>query len=194
MFDDLVGIVTESSWAYALVFALALLDAVLPIVPSEAVVVGAAALAVSGRLSLVGVYLSAVAGAAVGDNAAYALGRLSTGAVHRVARRPRAGAALDWAAAMLRTRGPTIVVVSRFVPGGRTATMLTAGATRLAWPRFAALDGAAAVIWAGYGVALGALGGVAFADRPFVAVGVTLALAACLAVALEALRRLLRWA
>lgn len=192
MAEHLVEVVTQSDWAYALIFASALLDAVVPIVPSEAIVITAAALATSGRLTIGPVYLAAVAGAAAGDNAAYAIGRLSSGTVARVARRPRVAAAMDWAATALRTRGPTIVIASRFVPGGRTATMLTAGATKLRWRRFAALDCVAALVWAGYGVAIGSLGGVAFADRPFVAVGVALLLAALLALVLEGLRRLLQ--
>jgi membrane protein DedA with SNARE-associated domain len=190
--DHIVEIVTQSDWAYVLIFACALLDAVVPIVPSEAIVITAAALATSGRLTLGPVYLAAVLGAAAGDNAAYAIGRLSSGALDRVARRPRAAGAMVWAATALRTRGPTIVIASRFVPGGRTATMLTAGATKLRWRRFAALDAVAVIVWAAYGVAIGSLGGVAFADRPFVAVTVALVLAALLALVLEGVRRLLQ--
>ena len=57
MADHIVEIVTQSDWAYALIFACALLDAVVPIVPSEAIVITAAALATSGRLTLGPVYL-----------------------------------------------------------------------------------------------------------------------------------------
>lgn len=192
MFEHLVEIATQSDWAYLLVFGFALLDAVFPIVPSEATVITAAALAGSGQLSLAAVYVAAAAGAAAGDNAAYLIGRLSSGTVQRFTRSPRAGRGMDWAARMLRTRGATVVIVSRFVPGGRTATMLTAGATRLHWRRFVALDLAAAAIWAGYGVALGSLGDVVFAGRPILAVAAALVLAAVLGLVLEGVRRWLQ--
>jgi membrane protein DedA with SNARE-associated domain len=192
MFEHLVEIATQSDWAYVLVFGFATLDAVFPIVPSEAAVITAAALAGAGELSLPAVFLAAAAGAALGDNAAYLTGRLSSGAVQRFRRSPRAGTAIDWAARMLRTRGATVVIASRFVPGGRTATMLTAGATKLPWRRFVALDLVAAAIWAGYGVGLGSLGDVAFAGHPILAVAAALALAAVLGLVIEASRRWLQ--
>src|SRR5215217_8747932 len=52
----------------------------------------------------------------------------------------------------------TIIVVARFVPGGRTATTFTAGTVRLAWPRFAAADAVGATLWAAYAAGLGYLG------------------------------------
>ena len=190
MFDSLVDLLTHSEWAYLVVFAVAAIDAVFPAVPSEATLITAAALAASGRLNLAAVFLAGAGGALVGDNAAYALGRLSAGWVRRFVRRPRALAALRWAAGELATRGGTIVIVSRFVPGGRTATMIAAGVTGFRWRTFVFLDLAAALFWAAYGCGLGVLGGVAFADRPLYAVGVALCLALVLALALEGGRRL----
>jgi membrane-associated protein len=192
MFQSLVDLITRSDWSYALVLAIAALDAVFPLVPSEATVITAAALAADGRLSLPLVLAAAAAGAVVGDNAGYAIGRLSSGTVRRLAGSTRAQRGMRWAEKGLAERGATIVVVSRFVPGGRTGTMLTAGVTRFPWRRFVLLDLLAGLCWAGYGCGLGVLGGVAFADRPLAAVAVALGLAGVLAVALEAGRRALR--
>jgi membrane-associated protein len=192
MFQQLIDVATHSDWAYLLVFAIAALDAVFPVVPSEATLITAAALAASGRLDLAAVFVAGAGGAALGDNGAYLIGRVSAGGVRRIMRSPRAQAAMRWAERELRARGATIVIASRFVPGGRTATMLTAGVTGLRWRRFVLLDLVAALLWAAYGSALGLLGGVAFAHRPLYAVGVALSLAAALVVALEGGRRLVR--
>ena len=190
MFDSLVDLLTHSDWAYLVVFGVAAIDAVFPAVPSEATVITAAALASSGRLSLAAVFVAGASGAFVGDNGAYALGRLSARSVRRLARRPRARAAMRWAEGELATRGGTIVIVSRFVPGGRTGTMLAAGVTGFRWRRFVCFDLVATAFWAAYGTGLGALGGVAFAHRPVYAVGLALCLALVLALALEGGRRL----
>ena len=190
MTHQLIELTTHSHWVYLLVAAIAALDAVFPVVPSEATVITAAALAAAGRLDLAAVFVAAAAGAAVGDNGAYAIGRASAGGLRRLERWRHVRIARGWAESELRRRGALLVIVSRFVPGGRTATMLASGATQLSWRRFAAYDLAAAVLWAGYAAGLGAVGGAAFADRPLYAVGVALALAGALAVALEGLRRL----
>jgi membrane-associated protein len=189
MFESLVDLVATSDWPYALVFAIAALDAVFPLVPSEATVITAGALAASGRLSLAAILVAGAAGAFAGDNVGYLLGRLSARSVRRLLRSTRAQARLRWAETGLVQRGSAVIMVSRFIPGGRTATMLSAGVTRFHWPRFARLDAVAAVLWASYGVALGYVGGVTFRDKPLYAVTLALGLAAALTILLEGLRR-----
>src|SRR6185437_9694974 len=90
----------------------------------------------------------------------------------------------------LRRRGGVIILVSRFVPGGRTATMVTAGAVALPFRRFAVWDAAAAVTWAAYGCAIGFLGGAAFENDPLRGVALALALAFVLGALAELGRRL----
>ena len=190
MFDSLVEIVASSDWSYLIVFAVAALDAVFPLVPSEATVVTAAALAAAGRLSLAPVVAAAAGGALVGDNAAYLLGRLSGRTVRRLASSEKARSRLRWAEAQLAARGGTVVVVSRFVPGGRTATMLASGVVRYRWRRFVAADVAAAALWAGYSATLGYAGGLTFRRQPLYGVVVALGLALGLALLFEGGRRL----
>jgi membrane-associated protein len=191
MFDSLVDLASGSSWTYALVFALALLDVLAPILPSESLVVASAALAASGRLSLAIVALAAGTGALAGDNLAYLCGRLLDSRLRRrltasATRRER----LAWAERQLDRRGGTIIIGSRFIPGGRTATMIAAGLLEMRWRRFLAYDAAAAVIWAGYCVAIGYFGGAAFESEPLIGVGVALGLALVVAVVIEGGRRL----
>lgn len=193
MFESLVQLASGSAWTYAVVLAFAALDAVAPLVPSETLVVAAAALAASGRLSLALVLLAAAAGAFAGDNSGYLIGRLASRRVERwMSGSPKRARRLAGAERQLEQRGGTIIVVSRFVPGGRTATMISAGIVGMRWRRFAVLDLAAAVIWALYGGLIGFFGGTAFEDEPLVGVGLALGLATLLGLLIEAGRRLLR--
>jgi membrane protein DedA with SNARE-associated domain len=193
VFESLVDLASGSSWTYAVVFAFAVLDAVAPLVPSETLVVAAAALAASGRLNLALVLLAAAAGAFAGDNGAYLIGRLSSTRIERwTSQSPKRARRLAAAKRQLARRGGTIVVVSRFVPGGRTATMVAAGVVRMRWRSFAALDLVAALTWSLYGGLIGYFGGTAFEDEPLVGVALALGLATLLGLLIETGRRLLR--
>jgi membrane protein DedA with SNARE-associated domain len=193
MLEWLVDAVTASAWVYPLILAIVALDAVFPLVPSEATVITAAALAGAGELVLGFVLLSGAAGAIVGDNFAYMLGRAGRGFVlDRISKSPKWRQRVRSAQAQLERRGGTIIVVSRFVPGGRTATMISAGIGGLSWRRFIASDLVAALVWAGYGVAIGWVGGKAFADKPLYALLLAFALALALTLLIESGRRLFR--
>lgn len=82
-----------------------------------------------------------------------------------------------------------IIVVARFVPGGRTATTFSAGALAMPWRRFVVIDALAAALWATYMTLLGYFGGSAFEEslwKPILAAGL---IAAAAAAAAELLRR-----
>ena len=108
-----------SAWTYGLVFALAALDVLAPIVPSESLLVAAAALSASGRLDVFLVAAAAATGALLGDNVAFLCRRLLDSRVRRcleATRRRRER--LEWAGHQLDRRGGTIIVGARFIPGG----------------------------------------------------------------------------
>jgi membrane protein DedA with SNARE-associated domain len=190
MFESLVDLASGSAWTYVLVFGLATLDVLAPILPSESVVVAAAALAASGRLNVVVVAMAAAAGALLGDNIAFVCGRLLDTRMRRwLEATPRRRERLEWAEHQLDRRGGTIIIGSRFIPGGRTATMVGAGLLEMPWRRFVVFDVAAAVIWALYGTAIGYFGGTAFEGEPIVGVAVALALALVAGAAIEVGRR-----
>jgi membrane-associated protein len=193
VFESWIDLVTASSWVYPLILGVAALDAVFPLVPSEATVVAAAALAGTGDLVLSLVLIAGAGGAVLGDNVAYLLGRAGRGRiVGRLLRSGKWRSRVHGAEKTLRERSGTIILVSRFIPGGRTATMLSAGLVGLGWRRFAAYDLAAGVLWASYAGAIGWLGGKAFAEQPAHALLLAFGVAAALALALEAGRRLAR--
>src|SRR5688572_31799166 len=75
MFESLTEYVSGSPWTYLFLFVIAALDVIIPLVPSETSVILAGVLASTGDLHLVLVILFAAAGAIVGDNTAYWIGR-----------------------------------------------------------------------------------------------------------------------
>ena len=182
MFDQFTRLVADASgWAYAIVFLLAFLDVLVPVVPSEASVITAGVVAAGGGLDLPLIIAAAACGAFLGDNTAYLIGRrFGTRAKERFFRGDKGRKTVEWAERQLTARGGELIVVARFIPGGRTAITLSAGASLFRWRRFAMYDAAAALIWALYASLLGYFGGKAFEGAAWK--GLLLALAIAFAV------------
>ena len=76
-----------------------------------------------------------------------------------------------------------MILVARFIPGGRTAVTFTAGFVETyPWPRFLLFDVIAGVTWGFYCVLLGYFGGETFEEEPWkgllLAFGIALAITA----------------
>lgn len=193
MFEDLVHIISGTPWTYALVLGIAAGDVLFPLLPSETVVITAAVVATRGDLSLVAVILAAAGGALLGDNLAYLLGRRVGGRLAWWLFRGETGRRrLRSAEAAVKRRGPALIVVGRFVPGGRTASTFAAGTVAVSYRRFLPADLAAALAWALYASLLGVVGGVSFQHSAWKSLVLSLGLAAVIAVAAEGGRRLWR--
>src|ERR671935_975848 len=152
LLNGLIDFLTGSGWTYPLLFVICLGDAVVPILPSETAAIVCGIQAARGQLSLPAVLALAAAGAFCGDNTSYALGRWVGGPIqHHLFSGERARRRLDWARRFLGKRGSYILVVARFIPGGRTATTFTSGLVRLPWVRrFAPYIAIAAIFWSAY--------------------------------------------
>jgi membrane protein DedA with SNARE-associated domain len=189
--DSLLEFLTGSEWTYLLLFAFCAGDVLLPALPSESAVIICGLQAARGELSLTWVLVAAAAGAFVGDNTSYASGRfLGTRVQEKLFSGEKASRRLEWAKGFLRERGGYVFLVARFIPGGRTATTFTAGLVRLPWlRRFGPFVFVAAVLWAGYGAAIGYFGGRMFRDQPIYALLLAFGLAAVIGAAGEAYRR-----
>ncbi len=173
-------------WTYLLVWGICLLDAVLPVVPSETMVITGGVLASSGDLNLILIMVVGAVGAFAGDNLAYGLGRLFGERVARlVVRGPRGERTLDWARRTLDRRGVTLIIAARFVPGGRTATTLVAGTTHFDYRRFVPAAAVGAIGWSGYNALLGFVGGSTFTDAPWKGFILAFGLAGTVTVAIE---------
>jgi membrane protein DedA with SNARE-associated domain len=187
-FTDVVA--HASGWAYAILFLLAFLDALIPIVPSETSVITAGVLASSGQLSLPLVILFAATGAFAGDNTAYWIGhRYGTRAEKRFFDGEKARERIAWAHRQIEERGGELIVIARFIPAGRTVVTLSCGTLGYPWRRFVLFDAIAATIWALYASLLGYLGGHAFEAQPWKGLLLAFAIAFAVTGAVE----LVRW-
>jgi len=191
VFDEFTELISGSQWSYAIIFAFALLDALIPVVPSETSVVTAGVLAGAGEMSLALIVLVAASGAVLGDNAAYGIGRgFGEGAARKIARGDRGSRGLRWAQRELDDRGGQLIVAARFIPGGRTLVTLGAGSLGFPWRRFVAFDVLAGCSWALYAALLGYFGGKAFEEQPWKGLIAALLIAFAIAGGIELARRL----
>lgn len=190
MLESLTELISASPWTYAAIFGIAALDAVFPVLPSETAVITAGVVAGSGDLSLALLIALGAFGAFVGDSGAYGVGRLVDRRVRRLLAAGRRGQRrFELVERAFAARGSFLILVGRFVPGGRTAVTVTAGATGFPYRRFAALALAAGVMWATYAALLGYLGGRVFEDDPLKAMLVGFGLAGLAALMIEVARR-----
>lgn len=193
MFDWLTQQISGSSWTYLLVAAACAGDVLLPLIPSETVVITAGVVAARGGLSLWLLIPAATLGAMAGDNVVYWLGRrVGDPVVRRLARGDTSRARLRWAERATRRRGPLIIVVGRFIPGGRTVSTLAAGTLEMPWRTMLPADAVAALTWAVYATLLGYLGGEAFRHSSWKPIVLALAVALVFSAVLELWRRVQR--
>jgi membrane-associated protein len=194
MFDSLVDAISGAWWSYPLIFAIALLDAFLPIVPSETLAITGGVLAGAGDLHLVLVILAASTGAIAGDNVSFFIGKfVGERTLKRWFRSEKARGRLEWAERQVDERGGYLIVIARFIPGGRTAVTFACGyLPSMPWRRFIAFDVIAGVIWGCYTVLLGYLGGRQFEEQPWKGLLLAFAVAVLVAASVEAVRHFRR--
>jgi membrane-associated protein len=188
-----VDLVSASPWTYAVILAIAAIDALIPLVPSEATVISAGVLAGAGELHLALVIAAGAAGAFTGDTAGYWLGRRFE---HRLDPRlfggEKGARRKAWAERVLARHGGPLIFGARFVPGGRTATTVTAGVVRMRWPLFAMFAALAGIAWASYAALVGYVGGRAFKENLLLGLLVGFAFAAAVFAVTEGIRRIRR--
>ena len=182
-----------SGWAYLIVLLLAYFDALVPVVPSETAVITAGVVASAGDLNLMLIVAAAASGAVLGDNTAYFLGsRFGTRINERFFSGEKARKRVAWAQQQVTERGGELILVARFIPGGRTVVTLSAGTLGYPWRRFVLFDAVAALVWALYASLLGYFGGHAFEKAPWKGLLLALALAFAVTGAVEVIRWYLR--
>ena len=179
-----------SQWLLLVIVGLAVVDALLPMVPSEALIIAAGVGAAAGDQDLVAVIAAASLGAFVGEVGSYVLGRGFGGAVRGrlVPGTPRAElfARIE---RTLMTRGGLVLLTARYVPAGRTVAALAAGAIHFPTRRFVGYSALGATMSAAYVAILGFLGGAAFARDPIVALTVSLSVGTAIGMVAALARR-----
>lgn len=182
----------SSALSYLLAVVIPALDAILPVLPSESVVIAlGAATAGSADPRIALLAGCAAAGAFLGDNLCYLLGRRFGPVVQRrFFTTPKGMKARAWAEQSLTRFGMQLIVVCRFIPGGRTAVTLTCGLTGYPRRRFTIATAAAAVIWALYSFLIGRIGGRVFEDNPWAGLAIAFGASIAISTVIEVIRRL----
>ncbi|MFR9723610.1 DedA family protein [Streptomyces sp. MS19] len=182
----------STPWVYLALFVVAKLDGFFPVVPSETLVVTLGVFAATDGTPDVGlIILVAALGAFTGDHISYFIGRKSGARIYsRLKPGSRTQRAYDQVGNLLERRGGLMLIVARYIPGGRTAATLTTGATGYPLRLFSRYDAIAAVSWAVYSAGIGYLGGHAFEDNPLRGVALGLGLALAITVLHEGVRLL----
>lgn len=181
---------SSANWFIAVIFIIALLDSVVPVVPSETTVIIGGVAAGAGDQNLLLVIVAGAVGAFIGDNLAYVIGRSFHGPIARRAeRKPSTQRRLDWAANQVRERGGLLLVTARFIPGGRTALTISCGLTQQPHGWFVKWVALAVTIWATYAAVLGAIFGRALQDNHTAAFLIAFVTALAINIVIELIRK-----
>ena len=188
---DKLGDWASNWWFVGVIFTIALLDSMVPVVPSETtVIIGAVAVATGeAPYPLLVVIAAGAAGAFIGDNLAYAIGHHWSAAFQRRAdRKPKFAAKLIWARTQIKERGGMLLITARFIPGGRTAVTLASGITVQPRLWFARWTFIAAIIWATFAGGLARLVGEPFKENHTLAFWIAFGTALSVNVIIEVVR------
>ena len=150
-----------SRYGYAVVFGGVFLENTGLPVPGETALLAGAALAHYGQLSLPWVIVTAIAGATLGDNLGFFIGRhggrrLAERHGWRIGLTPERLADFD---RFFQRHGPKTVFAARFITGLRVVGAVLAGGSGMKWPVFLFYNATGAVVWctviacAGYSLA-----------------------------------------
>jgi membrane protein DedA with SNARE-associated domain len=148
-------------YGYAVVFGGVLLENTGLPVPGETALLAGAALAHYGQLSLGRVIVAAIAGAILGDNLGFLIGRRGGRRIAerhgwRVGLTPERLVEFD---RFFERHGPKTVFAARFITGLRVVGAVLAGGSGMKWPVFLFYNATGAVVWctviaaAGYSLA-----------------------------------------
>ena len=175
-------------YGYGLVFVIIGLEAMGLPLPGESLIIAAAVYcATTGKLHIAGVIAAAIAGAIMGDNFGYLIGRWAGFPLLRrygrhVGLNDRR---LTLGRYLFRTQGGKMVFVGRFLAILRTFVALLAGANQMEWKGFLLWNAVGGFAWATlYGVGAYLLGNaVSRLEGPVgIALGIIAAIAVIIAV------------
>ncbi|WP_436847880.1 DedA family protein [Streptomyces coeruleorubidus] len=186
---------TQQAIGYPTLFLLVLVGALVPVIPTGALVSSAAVVAVhqTAPFSLAMVFVTASLAAFLGDAALYWLGRRGmkskNGSRWLAALRARAPEdRLEQAQTKLAEHGVAVLVLSRLVPAGRIPVMLACLMAKWPMRRFSRGNLPACLAWAVTYQLIGILGGSLF-DEPWEGVVAAIALTLLISAVPSLVRR-----
>lgn len=187
---DMVLELAATPWSLLLLLIFTIIDGFFPPVPSESVVIALTSLSMSGDgPPLLAIVPVAAVGAFVGDFIAYTIGTKVPLRRFRWFRSPRGARTLAWAEHTLEHRGGAFILAARYIPIGRVAVNMSAGALGFPRRRFVLFAGIAAVCWAIYSTLLGIGAGAVLKDHPVLAVVVGIVLGIALGSVIDLVMR-----
>ena len=158
---------------YGIIAGFVVLDAVIPVFPSESLLTTAANLAAQdgSNISLWRLIAAGTIGAIVGDSLLYWLSRTvlrrsMSAQVERAQRNEKIARSMD----VMNQTAPTLIVFGRFVPGLRFMTGATMGLTRFPYPRFLLWDVLGGFFWAAYNCIFCYLVATVIDDKPLISI------------------------
>jgi membrane protein DedA with SNARE-associated domain len=191
MLSALAVLQPGSAISYQIAVSLPALDAIFPVLPSETAVIALGVATAGSTDPRIAVLVAcAAAGAFAGDNLCYFLGRRFGPRVERRFFATANGARRRaWAERSLARFGTQLIIVCRFIPGGRTAVTLSCGLLGYPRRRFIPATAAAGTLWACYAFFVGRLGGTALEGKPWAAFLLAAGIAVAVSGLIEAVRR-----
>jgi membrane-associated protein len=164
---------SEVEHLYAIIAGFVVLDAVVPVFPSESLLTTASNLAAQdgSTISLWRLIAAGTVGAVVGDSLLYwlsrsVLRRFMSSQVERAQRNERVARSME----VMDQTAPTLIVFGRFVPGLRFLIGATMGLTRYPYPRFLLWDVLGGFLWAAYTCIFCYLVATVIHDKPLISI------------------------
>jgi membrane protein DedA with SNARE-associated domain len=154
----------------------------IPLAPTEPVLVGMGVLAASGRLSLPAVIITAAVACSMSDHLLYFFGRFAGArSLDKLHNRPSVMAANEWLTRHITKWGAPVLVVGRWLPAGGTIGALLTGTLRWKLARFTPASVIGSLLWSAYAALVGYFGG-AITGQPVTGLLLSLGVAALLAL------------
>ncbi|OKL48220.1 hypothetical protein BSR29_01990 [Boudabousia liubingyangii] len=192
-FLDLVTSLADSWLVVPILTLFSFLDGFFPPLPSESLIIAIASLSHNApTVPLWIIWIFCALGATGGDSIAYLIGRYLP--VHKIPiinrfatedkmRKARRG---------LDRRGASVLLGARFVPIGRIAINMTAGAVRFPYLRFFAIDFVGSLMWAGVSLSIGWGTGKFFKGHPLLGMIIGIAVGIAFGFVLDKLLMLIK--
>jgi membrane protein DedA with SNARE-associated domain len=181
--------ILHSVWLLPVLVVLIAVDGPFPVLPSETLLMSAAAAAFGTHdlPAVAGLFFASLLGSLVGDVLVYSLGRSS----NRILRGAEKDCGLGaWVRRNLHSRPEMSLVGARLVPGGRLVSTAAAGRVQLPMRRFLPATAASSAVWSVYMLLIGLVLGPMTGGNPLLCLGAGIVMAILTGGGFELARRI----
>ena len=168
--------VDQMAHPYAVIFGFVVLDAVIPIFPSESLLTTGSNLAAQtgSNIELWRLIVAGSLGAIIGDSLLYWLSRTvlrrsMSKQVEKAQQNEKVARSME----VMSHTAPLLIVFGRFVPGLRFMVGATMGLTKFNYPKFLLWDSIGGILWASYTCIFSYAVASVIQDKPFISIVVS---------------------